>query len=384
MLRSHLSTIKKLVEEHKETLKDLSKISKEKLSEQRREAITAKDDWEKYSKEVREREAKRQEEIRVQNAEKRKRLKKEAELKRVQDEVNRKIELSSKPALNAKRSPMVGHAGMITGAKLSMPQAPKENIKAERSTATSTDDNPVVVGKESNNLATSRVTVPENMEALSMLNCPLPVVEPEKFAVSDSPSLNAGEKDYQKLTGHNHTESKRHTTTRHRNIPLQAEHEDDGALLNSSLDGEVNHSKLPQVTSPHDTLADKSESSGHKISFQVIPATSAGEKVKTEKGSSRWNKSKFSSLEPFRTGTRLSRKHTYDDLVNGDTRSSVPLINSTPSKSSASERTYMVAWKKPRIFQVLSSDIYLAANPKGYKQAMCSKDAAKWKAAIDD
>ncbi|KAF6011390.1 hypothetical protein HII13_002754 [Brettanomyces bruxellensis] len=159
-----------------------------------------------------------------------------------------------------------------------MPQAPKENVKAERSTATSTDDNPVVGGKESNNLATSRVTVPENMEALSTLNRPLPVVEPEKFAVSDSPSLNAGEKDYQRLTGHNHTESKHHTTTRHLNIPLQAEHEDDRALLNSSLDGEVNHSKLPQVTSPHDTLADKSGSSGHKISFQVIPATSAGEK----------------------------------------------------------------------------------------------------------
>lgn len=61
VLRSHLSTIKKLVEEHKEKLKDLSKISKEKLAEQRREAITAKDDWEKYSKEVREMEAKRQE-----------------------------------------------------------------------------------------------------------------------------------------------------------------------------------------------------------------------------------------------------------------------------------------------------------------------------------
>ena len=292
--------------------------------------------------------------------------------------------VSSKPAPNVKRSPMVGHAGKIKGAKHSMPQAPKENVKAERSTATSTDDNPVVGGKESNNLATSRVTVPENMEALSTLNRPLPVVEPEKFAVSDSPSLNAGEKDYQRLTGHNHTESKHHTTTRHLNIPLQAEHEDDRALLNSSLDGEVNHSKLPQVTSPHDTLADKSGSSGHKISFQVIPATSAGEKVKTEKGSSRWNKSKFSSLEPFRTGTRLSRKHTYDDLVNGDTRSSVPLINSTPGESSAPERTYMVARKKPRIFQVLLSDIYLAANPKGYKQAMCSKDAAKWKAAIDD
>ena len=87
------------------------------------------------------------------------------------------------------------------------PQAPKENVKAERFTAISSDDNSVVDGKETNNLATFRMTVPENMEVLSKLNCPLPVVEPEK--------------DYQRLTGHNHTESEHHTTIRHFNIPLQ-------------------------------------------------------------------------------------------------------------------------------------------------------------------
>lgn len=93
VLRSHLNTIRKQVEEHKEKLDELSKISKGKLPAQRKEAISAKEDWEAYSREVKGREAKKQEEIRVKNAEERKRLKEEAELKRTQEEESRKIEL---------------------------------------------------------------------------------------------------------------------------------------------------------------------------------------------------------------------------------------------------------------------------------------------------
>lgn len=103
VLRSHVSAIKKLIDEHKERLNEFSKISKEKLPEQRKEAITAKDDWEKYSREIREREARKQEEIRIQNAAERKRLKQEAELKRAQDEESRKIEVEeSKKRINHK------------------------------------------------------------------------------------------------------------------------------------------------------------------------------------------------------------------------------------------------------------------------------------------